>query len=232
MSARPTQTQSLAGPGAELAPKLGFAIQDAKPVQFAAVPTLCFAVSLQCVGGGAIRSATLNTQLRIAATRRSYNSDEKQRLVEVFGGQREFGRALASLLWTQTTLIVPPFTDSTVCELYIPCTYDFEVAASKYLDALADGLAPLEFLFSGTVFYSIDGGQLRVAHIPWDSEADFALPVSVYRQAMDYHFPDSAWLRLQRDTFDRLYDYRARNSMLSWESTVEALLDEAGRFDG
>jgi hypothetical protein len=232
MSARPTPTQGLAGIASEAAPKLSFSVQDAKPVQFAAAPTLCFLVALECVGGGAIRSVTLNTQLRIAATRRSYSSFERQRLVEVFGRPQDFGRALSSLLWMQTTLIVPPFTDSTVCELYIPCTYDFEVVSSKYLNALADGFAPLEFLFSGTVFYPNDGGQLRVAHIPWESEASFALPVSAWRQALQYHFPDSAWLRLRKDTLDRLYDYKARNSMLSWESALEALLDEGEHCGG
>jgi hypothetical protein len=56
---------------------------------------------------------------------------------------------------------VPPFTGTTVVDLHVPCSYDMEVLASKYLDALAGGEVPLEFLFSGTVFYTGAGGQLQ-----------------------------------------------------------------------
>ena len=38
------------------------------------------------------------------------------------------------------------------------CTYDFEVAATKYLHALDDGEIPLVLLFSGTVFTAGDAG--------------------------------------------------------------------------
>jgi hypothetical protein len=44
---------------------------------------------------------------------------------------------------------------------------------------------------------------------------------------MDHYFPNSAWLRLRRDSFDRLYAYRSRNALPSWERVVDALLDEA-----
>ena len=43
---------------------------------------------------------------------------------------------------------------------------------------------------------------------------------------MDTAFPDIYWVRLQRETFDRLYAYRARRALPSWEETIEALLDE------
>jgi Family of unknown function (DUF6084) len=41
---------------------------------------------------------------------------------------------------------------------------------------------------------------------------------------MDRFFPGSAWLRLDRKTFDRLHAYRARNAHLTWDETFEALL--------
>lgn len=36
---------------------------------------------------------------------------------------------------------------------------------------------PLNFLFSGTVFYADENGALQVAPIPWNKEAPFRLPV-------------------------------------------------------
>ena len=48
--------------------------------------------------------------------------------------------------------MVPGFTGTTQVAPAPECTYDFEVAAAKYLHALRDGTIPLQFLFSGTVF--------------------------------------------------------------------------------
>ena len=34
------------------------------------------------------------------------------------------------------------------------------------------------------------------------------MPVTVWREAMDVHFPGQAWLRLERGAYDRLAAYR------------------------
>ena len=214
-------------PAAESSPELEFAVQDAHAVKYAVVPTLGFDLRLGRLDGGAVRSVALNVQLRIAATQRPYSPAEQAHLVEVFGRPEQWARTVSSLLWTNTTANVPSFTGSTVFELTVPCTYDFEVTAAKYLKGLEGGEVPLEFLFSGTVFYADPGGRLQVAAISWDREATYRLPVAVWREVMDHHFGDSAWVRLRRDSFDRLYAYKAGNTFASWEDAVEALLDGA-----
>ncbi len=131
---------------------------------------------------------------------------------------------MRSLLWTHTTLQVPPFSESTVVDMPVACTYDFEVVAAKYLHALEEGEVPLEFLFSGTVFYAGEGGWLQTARISWEKEAEFRLPVRLWKETMEHYFPNSAWIRLRKDAFDRLYDYKARRGLPTWEAAVEALL--------
>ena len=219
-----------ARPGATTAapsPELEFAIQSAHALKYAVVPTLGFDLRIGRLDGGAVRSVALNVQLRIAATKRSYAAGEQERLVEIFGLPEQWAHTVRSLLWTNTTANVPPFTGSTVFELAVPCTYDFEVTTAKYLQGLEDGEVPLEFLFSGTIFYAEPDGRLQVASISWDREAEYRLPVAVWREMMDRHFGDSAWLRLRRDSFERLYAYKARNVLASWEDAVDALLLEA-----
>ena len=49
--------------------------------------------------------------------------------------------------------------------------------------------------------------------VAWQKETSYALPVPVWREAMDQHFPGAAWLRLRRETFDKLYDYRAKEAL-------------------
>jgi hypothetical protein len=218
----------IAGQGEGFAPELAFEIGTGEPLEHAAVPTLRFVVSISTVGTAAqVRSVALNAEVRIAATRRRYEEAERDRLVELFGRSGEWGRNLKTLHWTSLSLHVPPFTGRTEVELPITCTYDLEVAASRYFSALEDGEVPLEFLFSGTVFYAGADGRLQVGRIGWDKDAEFRLPVATWREMIDRHFPDSAWLRMRRESFDRLRAYRARHTLLSWDDAIDRLLDGA-----
>lgn len=208
------------------APELRFTVLGVAPERPAAAPTLRFSLGIDA-GGAAVRSVMLEIQLRIAATQRGYDAAEQAKLAELFGAPHRWADTLRGLLWTQATLVVPPFDGSTVADLYVPCTYDFEVAAAKYLAALGDGDVPLELLFSGTVFALGPDGRLQVTQIGSECEASFALPVRLWREAMERSFGDSVWLRLGQDAFDRLYAYRASRALGTWEATVDALLREA-----
>lgn len=66
----------------------------------------------------------------------------------------------------------------------------------------------------------------QVTQVPWDEEATFRLPVSLWREAMDQHFPGSAWIRLPRDTFDALSRFRMPRALLTWEAAIDALCEE------
>ena len=211
---------------AAVIPQLDFAVQDAAAVEHAAVPTLRFAVRVSARGVEDIRSVLLDTQIQIAARRRGYDKDTKTRLTELFGPPENWGTSLRTLLWARTTVAVPPFTGTTVVDVPLVCTYDFEVAAGRYLDALPDGEVPIELLFSGAVFYAGEDGRLQTVRISWESEAEYRMPVAVWREVMDRHFPGQAWLRLGRDRFERLMAFRAERALGSWDATVDALLDE------
>jgi hypothetical protein len=204
---------------------LGFEVEHAATVEFAAVPTIGFGIRIESRSGHSIRSIMLGVQVQIAARRRTYSDEEEQRLLELFGDPQRWSTTLQTLLWLRTTQVVPAFAHETLVELHVPCTYDFEVTGAKYLQALGDGEVPLEFLFSGTVFYEGPNGALQTAMISWNAEADFQMPVSVWRDTIDHYFPGSAWLRLDRDTFERLAAYRAQNTLPSWQQTLGALLD-------
>jgi Family of unknown function (DUF6084) len=196
-----------------------FSIQDGGVLPHSAVPTLRF--QLRVESDEHVRALSLNVQVRIAATQRTYSNAEEEALRELFGSPEQWGRSLQSLHWTNLAVQVPAFSGSTLVDLLVTCTYDLEVTAAKYLAGLDGGEAPLEFLFSGTAFY---GEPLQVRPIAWNAEAQYRLPVSVWREMMDRFFPNSAWVRLDRKTFGRLQAYRARNAYLNWDDTFEALL--------
>jgi hypothetical protein len=215
---------------ADAPPVLSISVVGADPVEYAAVPTLGFQARVETADARGVQSIVLHAQIRIAAATRPYSADEQRRLVELFGAPAEWGRSLRSLLWTHAAVRVPAFGSSASVHIPVACTYDFEVVAAKYLDALSDGEIPLEFLFSGTVFY-LDEDRLRAAQIPWQTEAQYRLPVAVWRETMDHYFPHSAWLRLGQDTFDRLYAYKSGHTLATWDDAVHAVLDAAERGD-
>jgi hypothetical protein len=200
--------------------ELGFSVVGAARVEHAAVPTLRFDVRVE--SEEPVRSVLLDVQVQIAARRRGYDAAAHDRLFELFGAVKDWGTTLRTLLWTRTTLVVPAFSRDTVVALDVPCSYDLEVTASRYLDALTDGVVPLEFLFSGSVFYDTEAG-LQTNRLSWNSEASFALPVSVWKETMERYFRGTAWVRLSKDSFDRLSAYKSRNALATWDDALEAL---------
>jgi len=208
-------------------PQLDFEVTDVAAAEHAVVPTLLVSLALDA-GGREVRSLSLDIQIRIEAAHRRYDEAERERLFELFGPPDLWSRSLRSLRWTNVSLTVPPFDDSTTVEVAVPCTYDFDVVASKYLHALGDdGDVPLELLFSGAVFFTAVDGRLQVARLSWDREARWLLPVRVWREAVARAFPGTAWLRVRRDVFDRLQAYKSERTLLTWDATLERLLEDA-----
>ena len=201
--------------------ELAFTVEGAARLEHAAVPTLRFALGIEA--GREIRSVLLDVQIQIPARRRGYDADAHERLFELFGPVADWSTTLRTLLWTRTTVVVPAFSGSTVVSLDVPCSYDLEVAASRYMDALPDGEVPLEFLFSGSVFYSAEDGALQTTRLSWQSEAEYRLPVRVWKETMERYFRGTAWVRLSKESFDRLSAYKSRNALASWDDALEAL---------
>ncbi len=205
---------------------LTFTVLDARAEPFAAVPTLNFRVRIIDRSGSRVHAIALHTQLRIEPQRRSYSNGEKDQLLELFGEPQRFGETLKPMLWTHVSIMVPEFYESVEVDIPVTCTYDFEVSASKYLSALQDGVIPVILLFSGTIFRHREDG-FAVEQVPWELDASYRLPVAVWRDVMNRYFPNSAWLRLHKDTFDELYLFKSKRALPTWESAISALLESA-----
>lgn len=203
--------------------KLEFTVLDVRPESYAATPILLFRLRITESTGEPVHALALRCQIRIEPGRRPYTGAEQAGLTELFGVPERWGDTLKTFLWTQTSAMVPGFTDSVEIDLSVTCTYDFEVTATKYLHALRDGEVPLVLLFSGTVFTRGSSG-FGVEQIPWHLEASHRLPVRVWRELMDTYFPNSGWIRLERETLDRLGRYKAAHALVTWEQAFAALL--------
>jgi hypothetical protein len=210
-------------------PELKFQIEGAEPAPFAMSPHLLFKLRVVDRAAGeptAIHSVALRCQIRIEPTQRRYGAEEQSRLFELFGQPRDWPRTVHSMLWTHVTLNVPRFSAETVVDLPVPCVYDFNIAATKYFAGLEEGEVPLCFLFSGTVFYEADGGGLRIAQISWEEEASYRLPANVWRKMMQAYYPNSVWICLPKEIYQRVDDYKRTCALTSWDAALEKLLGE------
>jgi hypothetical protein len=202
---------------------LDFEVLGVAPDPYAAAPTLLFTLGISETTGATVHSVSLRCQIRIEPQKRRYSPAEAERLLALFGETPRWGDTLKPFLWTHASTMVAGFSGATTVELPVPCTYDFEVAAAKYLHALGDGDVALVLLFNGTVF-SASG----VEPVPWHKETTAKLPAVVWRQLMDLYFPNSGWVRLRRDTLDDLERFKTVRALPTWEHAIEALLKEAG----
>jgi Family of unknown function (DUF6084) len=209
-------------------PNLSITVSNAEAVKFAAVPAIAFEMNLQNADPcQTIHTVVLRCQIQIEVARRKYSGQDQEKLRDLFGEPERWGQTLRSLLWTHASVVVPQFTSSTVVGMQVPCTFDFNVAATKYFSGLADGDIPLCLMFSGTVFYADAEGSLQVAPISWDKETRFRLPLKVWQDMMDLYYPNIAWISLRRDVFEQLHEYKVRHGIPSWEQTMERILAEA-----
>ncbi len=206
-------------------PDLSFRVTGAEAVPFAAQPMIALKLGITNADSEEpIHSVALRVQIQIEAPRRQYDAGEKGRLLDLFGEPERWSRTLRPILWTHVSAVISSFTGSTVADVQVPCTFDFNVGATKYFHAVSNGDIPLNLLFSGTVFYAGAEGALQVAPIAWDKEARFRLPVHVWREMMDVYYPNSAWVSLRRDVFEHLYQYKMQRSIATWEEAIESLL--------
>jgi hypothetical protein len=206
-------------------PDLSFTVAGASVVPHAMSPMLAFQLKVtNALPDEAVHSVLLRCQIQIEVLRRRYTPEEEGRLRDLFGEPVRWSSTLRTMLWTHATAIVPAFTCATTVDLQVPCSYDFNVAATKYFAGLEHGEIPLTLLFSGSVFYQDAEGLLQVAPISWTKEATFRLPVATWSGLMNTYYPNLAWLQLRRDVFDRLYRYKVDNAIPTWEETLERVL--------
>ncbi len=205
--------------------ELTFACTGVRADRYAPGPALAFRLRITAADGARVHALALRCQLRVEPARRRYQPPETDELRDLFGEPSGWGGTLHPMQFAQVPLTVPGFTGETETELLVPCTYDMDIAATRYFRALRDGEVPLLMLFSGTAFTGDKG--FRAEPVPWDREARIRMPVRVWREMIEQHFPGCGWIRLPNDTMDALLRYRSQRALPSWEATVRSLLRTA-----
>jgi Family of unknown function (DUF6084) len=203
-----------------------FEVIGVEPVERAAAPTLRFEVRASDASARPVYMIALSVLITIEPAKRSYDPQTRERLVELFGEPERWATTTTSFRWIQTDVFVPSFTGTTTFTVSVACTYDLEVAASKYFHGLDGGEAPLRFHFNGTVFYEADGGSMQLLRIPWDRSVRYAMPVAAWDAMIAEHYPFRSWIPLHTETVERLARRKAERGLPTFDATAAELLDE------
>jgi len=206
--------------------ELAFDCVGAHPDKYAVAPSMSLTLRIAETSGVRVDAIALRCQIRIEPTRRRYSDAEAERLNDLFGDTRRWAETLRPLQFTTVSIMVPGFAGSTELDLPVMLSYDLEIGSVRYFAGLESGEIPLLLLFSGTVFSTTEG-RLQVQQVPWSKEASYRLPVSVWREAIDVHFPNSAWIRMSLQTLDELQQFKTREALPTWDATLAALLARA-----
>jgi len=189
---------------------------------------MAFTLRISDTSGQQVEAIALRCQIRIEPSRRRYSAAEAERLSDLFGETQRWAETLRPLQFTNVAIMVPRFTGSIELDLPVMLSYDLEIGSTRYFAGLDDGEVPLLLLFSGTVF-GMTGGRLQAQQVPWSKEAAYRLPISIWREAVDAHFPNSAWIKMSRQTLDELQRFKTRTALPTWDATIQALLAAAAK---
>ncbi len=203
--------------------ELAFDCIGARVDRYAVVPSLSLILRISETSGQQVEAIALRCQIRIEPARRRYSALEAERLNDLFGDTQRWADTLKPMQFSTVATMVPGFSGSSEIDLPVPFTYDLEVGSARYFDSLETGEIPLLLLFSGTVF-TVTDGRMQVQQVPWSKEASYRLPVSVWREAIDSHFPNSAWIKMSRQTLEELQRFKSAHALPTWDRTLEALL--------
>jgi Family of unknown function (DUF6084) len=205
-------------------PGLKLAIAGVEAIRHAASPTLDFTLAVDDDSRREIFMAGLSVQIQIEPAKRTYDAESREKLTELFGDPRRWTTTAQRMHWTTESVLIPSFTGSTTAHIEVLCNYDVELAAAKYFHSVTDGEIPLAFHFNGSVYYSGGDGRLQVLQVPWDTTADFRMPVGVWRDMVDSYYPYRGWVPVHRDTLDALQRLKARLGAPTFDAAVTELL--------
>jgi hypothetical protein len=205
---------------------LGFEVISARPVKYAAAPMLALDLQITESRAAPVYMIALTIQLMIEPARRRYDDATRERLVELFGAPERWAVTTRSLVWAKLDVLVPAFTGTTTVTVPISCHYDLELAAAKYLHSLPDGEAPLALHFNGMIYYPAADGGLQMTLIPWSKSIDFRMPVSIWRETIEHHYPGTAWVAVRAETLDALQREKLARGLATLDACVDALLKD------
>ena len=68
---------------------------------------------------------------------------------------------------------------------------------------------------------------MQITLVAWEKEALCKMPARLWQEMMEIHFPNTRWMKMGKDIYDRLVKYKAQTTFPTLQACLESLLDEA-----
>ncbi len=198
---------------------LSFTVDRVSAELDAACPTLNFQIRAEQKSLEKIQAVVLESRIFVEPRAQPLSRGALDRLEDLFGESSQWATSNRPLTWARASAILPAFSGSARFDLEVPCSFDFNVASTKFFYGLEAPSAMLRFDFSGTIFV-----DRQAVALPAGLQSRFELPVAIWSDLMDAYYPHSMWLRLPRNVFHRMNQYRMENQIPTWEDVLERLL--------
>lgn len=214
----------LEGGAESVLPAPSFTVLGVDVQKVASGPSLKFTMGVNETTGKEIFTIALMVQIHIDPAQRKFDAETKQKLFELFGEPSRWATTTRSFLWSQIFVLVPSFIGATTFDVPVLSNFDLELAATKFFYSLPDGEIPMTFHFSGSIYYKEDDGRIQIVQVPWSCSAQFRLPVERWRAMVDFYYPNTGWIAMQRQTLDKLLEYKAKEGLSTFDACISKLL--------
>ncbi len=206
-------------------PNLRLAVSGVRAIPHAAAPTLSFTLAVDDDSGREVFMAGLSVQIQIEPAKRSLRRRVPGEAHRALRGPAPLDHhRAADALDRPRRCCSRPSRGRRRANIEVLCNYDVELAAAKYFHSVTDGEIPLAFHFNGSVYYATEDGRLQIVQVPWDTTADFSLPLSVWTEMIDSYYPYRGWVPVHRDTLDALQRLKARSGAPTFDAALTELL--------
>ena len=144
-------------------------------------------------------TVALSVQIQLEPIQRRYDHETRERLEELFGEPEPVGDHGANAASGARVRARPELLRLDLGRSAGALQLRPRAGGDPVLQRAADGEVPLVCHFNGSVYYQGDDGRLQIAPIPWDTVADYQMPVAAWREMIDSHYPHRGWVALDAD---------------------------------
>ena len=187
-------TRSSPGSRSAAVVDLDFTCTGADADRYAATPTILLHLRITETTGTPVHALALRCQIRIEPIRRRYNDEEAEGLADLFGDRSRWGETLKPLQLAFVTQMVPGL--HRLDRRRPPPAVQLRLRRRR-AQVPVRGARRRRAAVAAVQRDDLHRrpGHRSVTPVAWQKETTYSLPVAVWRDAMDQHFPGAAWLQ-------------------------------------
>ncbi len=205
-----------------------FNVEGVDVEKFSATPLLLFSLRIATAEPQRrIENVMLNCQIRIDPTLRVYSAAERERLGELFGAPSAGAKPCTvccgrTPMWRFRAFRARPWFACRPSARMISAS-----RARSFFMAWSKERFRSRFSSAARSSTRMRRTPCRSSRFAGPRRRSFRLQAQMWRDLMDNYYPNCDLLRIGSETFDRLYRFKRRRGLLSFDDVLDELLQQA-----